>query len=255
VEPSTAERVLLFVRATVNTTRQASAAAAARPGCLVLCEWIDVDADTASGFSRQTPKPDGDAIRQTLQGEISAGKAVLIETAVIPVMDRESSRMESLREHPWPVTFDLEAARASARARQEAEQARAAGKEVPLPAAVAFGEGREAPISFQARSLGLSLEVEAFREEPGEWELNLGAEFSQLQPMEAGAIKPPAGAAVIASAPRVQQLGFTSAQLFSGGKTVMAGTKQNRSGPPRFDGPADPKRPRRSTMLFVKVLE
>jgi hypothetical protein len=144
------------------------------------------------------------------------------------------------------VTFDLEAARASGLARLAAEKAaRAAGKPSPPATVIASGEGQEAPISFQARSVGLSVEVEAVRRvAPGQWELNLGSEFSRLR--APGKAPVDSGAAAAVSVPRAQQFNISSMQLFTAGKTVLASTSKTAG---KGENGA------KAVMLFVKVLE
>lgn len=222
-EPPSAERVMLFARATVDTARPPAPAETGLPGCLLFCEWIEADSDAAAALvTKHGSMRGGEAIREAIQKEIAAGKATLMETSVVPVMEKWFSKTESFREHPCPITMNLEAARASGRARLAAAKG--------TPSALATGEGQEAPISFEARSIGVSMEAEVFREEPGEWEVNIASELSYLSPRDsnfpAPRNAPPPSSAP--SAPRIQQFNMSSMQAFVAGKTSMAATMRSR---------------------------
>ncbi len=255
-EPPSDGRVLLFVRATVDTARSPVKSAAENPGCMVLCEWIETGMDNAAAIvSRHDPFGGGDAVRSTMETERAAGRATLFETTVIPVMNGGRAKTESVREHPWPATFDLDAARAAGRARLAAEQAVAAGgKEPAKPAASVPEDGKEAPISFETRNLGVEVEAEAFRAgASGLWEVNLSAEITKLQKRENSTVPAPPEEELLSVALRAQLFGFSAKRLYPAGRTVLAATMESKA-PFAPDG-ADPLRGRRVMMLFVKVLE
>jgi hypothetical protein len=107
--PLPGDRVLLFVKASAPGLP----AKAPVPGpddpdqVMVFAEWIETDLNTAAELL--TAHPDyslAAALREAVGRELAAGRAMLVESTIVPCRLGERSTIHSGREVPYPTNFD-----------------------------------------------------------------------------------------------------------------------------------------------------
>jgi hypothetical protein len=145
--PEVPDRVLLLTRATVDVPVSEGAHHDKTPHCLVICEWVGMDAAAAAALSKQFTGPDsGGALRSALTEEMAKGTAVQEDVSVITAISGKRGKDEAACEVPRPPEFKVSA---------------------PVP-----DGGQRIPL--HTVSSGRTLEVEAKWSTGGkEWELTL----------------------------------------------------------------------------------
>jgi len=102
-----AERVLVFVRATVAGKKPPGPAPATQVHqVLVLAEWIETGADVAAELMAKFPaSADSPELREAFEPMLTDGRAALLESSAIQVRGGQRSRVESITEYPVPLKF------------------------------------------------------------------------------------------------------------------------------------------------------
>ena len=158
--PLPGDRVFLFVRAASDPLPKANeqVPASSAKQVTVLAEWIETDTATASTLLAQHPAfADSTTLREALEPMLTDGRALLLESAALPIRGGQRSKIESITEFAYPTQSDPP---------QFAGSAHGPANQVPAPQTrTSF-----TPVchqSFVFRNLGTTMEMEATVGESG----------------------------------------------------------------------------------------
>ncbi len=107
--PLPGDRVLLFVKA--SSPGLPGTPPKAQPDdadqVTVLSEWIELDLKMAAELLLENPDASSSAaLRESVKAHLAAGRARLVETALVPCRLGKRAKIESIREVPYPTEFD-----------------------------------------------------------------------------------------------------------------------------------------------------